>query len=322
MALHAGRWFRAGGLLGVALLGCATPARIEWSPDEMRAEVRRRASGAEEIIVPYEVSSEPLERVRAMLRGEHDSRRRLESLLASLSDPRGFGLRYAWAVTGPADETLARGEGNCFSLSSVLIGLARGVGFKAYYLEVKVADPEWRQTGDLAIQADHIAAVVVTRDGRQYVDFSGRLGRTPRVRVIGDLEALSHYYNNRGYELLYQADRDGVAPRWDEVLASFELATRIDPTMARAWNNLGVARSHLGDTEGAKSAYRTALGIEAGIQSAHLNLAVLYLRAGELDDAAAHLRAAERLDPRNPQLEGLRAALKQRRGAAPEPFGG
>lgn len=324
MTLHAGRALRAGGLLGMALLGCVSPTRIEWSPDAMREEVRRRVSevAVEEIIVPYEVEAEPVARAREMVRGQADGLQRVQALVTSLSDPDGFGLRYRWAVTAPATETLERGGGNCFSLSSVLVGLARGVGLRAFYLEVEVADPEWRYTGDVAIHADHIAAVIITGDGRQYVDFSGRLDPSHRVRVIGDLEALAHFYNNRGYELLYLAERDGAAAPWEEVRRSFELATQIEPGLARAWNNLGVARSHLGDAEGAKAAYLTALEIEDGIQSAHLNLVVLHLREGELDAAAEHLSAAERLDPRNPQLEELRAMLLERRDAGRDALGG
>lgn len=315
MALRVSRVFGAAGLVGAALLGCAKPARIEWSPDAIRQEVQRRASGVpmDQIVVPFEVHEEALERARTAVRGELDTRQRMKRLLASLSDPRGFGLRYAWALTAAADETLARGEGNCFSLSSVLIGLARGVGLKAYYLEVKVAEPQWYHTGGVAIQADHIGVAISTSQGRQYVDFSGQLDRSNRVQVIDDVKALAHYYNNRGYELLYLADRRGTNPPWKQVLASFDLATRIEPGLAQAWNNLGVADSRLGDVEGAKGAYQTALELAEDMQSPHLNLALLYMRSGELDAAAEHLRAAERLDSRNPQLEVLRAALVEMR---------
>jgi tetratricopeptide (TPR) repeat protein len=328
MALHASRWRRAAGLLGIAigipLIGCASPTRIEWPPDAMREEVRRRAAdvAVEEIVVPYEVEAEPLARAQEVLRGEIGAQQRIQALVGALSDPNGFGLRYVWAATAPANETLAAGGGNCFSLSSVLIGLARGLGFRAYYVEVEVANPEWRQTGSVAIHADHIAAVIVSAEGRQYVDFSGRLDGAHRLRVIDDLEALAHFYNNRGYELLYLAEREGVTPPWEAVQHSFQLATRIQPDMARAWNNLGVARSHLGDSAGAASAYRAALALEEGIQSAHLNLVVLYLRVGDLEAAEEHLSAAERLDPRNPQLQELRATLDRRRAERRDALGG
>ena len=71
MALHAGRWLLAGGLVGAALLGCATPTRIEWSPDAMREEVRRRSPDVlfEEIVVPFEVEPEPVQKARRVVRG-------------------------------------------------------------------------------------------------------------------------------------------------------------------------------------------------------------------------------------------------------------
>jgi tetratricopeptide (TPR) repeat protein len=324
MVLYTGRLSLVAAWLGAALLGCATSDRLEWSPDAIRQEVQHRVSDAptEAIVVPYEVEAEALERARAAVRGESGKRERMDRLLASLSDPGGFGLRYAWALTASADETLLRREGNCFSLSSVLIGLARGVGLKAYYVEVKITDHEWRHTGDVAIVSDHIGAVIFTSEGRQYVDFSGRLDRSHRLRVIDDLEALAHFYNNRGYEMLYLAERGGSEPPWSRVLASFNMATRIEPALAQAWNNLGVARSHLGDAEGAERAYRTALGLAGDMQSAHLNLVVLYLRSGDLDAADDHLRAAERLDSRNPQLEELRATLVALRDASRSASGG
>jgi tetratricopeptide (TPR) repeat protein len=306
------------GVIGIALIvgtGCATPTRLAWTADAIRQEVRRRAVDVpvEEIVVPFEVQPSQVARAREAVRGESDPARRVQRLVRALPDPAQFALRYQWAVSAGAEETLARGRGNCFSLSSVLVGLARGLGLSAYYLEVQVADPQWRETGGVSIHADHIAAVVLTSEGPQYVDFSGRLAQAHRVRVIGDLEALAHFHNNRGYESLYLAEQSGQRLPWEEALRSFELATRIDPALARAWNNLGVARARLGDRDGAVDAYRTAVTLDADSQSAHLNLAVVHLREGDLASADRHIREAERIDPRNPQLHTLRGELTQRR---------
>jgi len=305
-----------GGIVGAALavlaaFGCATGPRLEYTPTELRDEASRRASDLEasEIEVPFELGPEPVARARSVLRTSARETR-MQALVNALSDPAVFGLRYEWATTAPAAATLERGAGNCFSLSSVLVGLARGAGLRAYYVEVDVAEPEWRHDGAVMVQADHIAAVVVQRGQRVYVDFSGKLDRANRVRVIGDLEALAHFYNNRGYELLHLAERAGEPPPWEEAGRAFEVATRLEPGMARAWSNLGVARARLGDSQGAKQAYEQAIEVSANAPSAHLNLALLHLREGALDDAAMHLRAAGRLDPRNPQLEGLRHALR------------
>jgi tetratricopeptide (TPR) repeat protein len=299
------------------LQGCASGGAYDYTPAGMRREIARRLPRADaaSIAVPFEIDEATAERATQILRGVAPGTEPLDALVASLSDPAGFGLHYEWATTGTASETLAHGGGNCLSLSSTLVGIARAVGFQARYLEVIVAEPRWRTDGDLAVQADHVAAIVDSGSRRLAVDFSGQLGRARSMRIIDDFEALAHYYNNRGYELLHRAESAGGAIPWQEAARNFELATRIDPRHVRAWNNLGVARARLGDDAGARRAYETALGIEAGNQSAHLNLVVLYLRAGDLAKAAEHLEAARQLDPRNPQIPRLTKSLAQGAGA-------
>ena len=294
-------------------LACAHVPAYDHTPEGMRRELARRVHGIDpaDVIVPFEVNEAAVAQARERLAGIGDASDRLETLVASLSDPAVFGLHYEWARSGTAAETLVRGSGNCLALSSTLIGIARGLGFEASYLEVIVADPRWRTEGDLAVQADHVAAVIHAGDQRLYVDFSGRLARARRVRVIDDFEALAHYYNNHGYELIHASEGQGGAVPWEAAARDFELATRIHPAHARAWNNLGVSRARMGDDEGARRAYEKALALEPGIQSAHLNLVVLFQRAGDLQRAARHLDAARRLDPRNPQIERLSASLAQ-----------
>jgi transglutaminase-like putative cysteine protease len=139
----------------------------------MRREVARRVVDIDpaDVIVPFEVGAPVVEHARVLLDGVSDGEQRVEALVASLSDPAGFSLHYEWATSGTAAETLERGAGNCLALSSTLIGIARGLGLKAWYLEVIVADPQWRTEGDLVVQADHVAAVIDSGERRLYVDF-------------------------------------------------------------------------------------------------------------------------------------------------------
>jgi tetratricopeptide (TPR) repeat protein len=301
----------AAGLISVLSIGCVSPPKVEYSPDALRDEVASRSPELrpEDVIVPFELSQGPIAMARALLRDGRVGADRVRALVDALSDPEAFGLHYEWAANGTASETLERGAGNCFSLSSVLVGLSRAAGLRAYYVEVVLDDRTWRQQKSVAVQADHIATAIETAEGRHYIDFSGQLSRIHSVRVIDDLEALAHYYNNSGYELIHDAERDGNEVVWSEVERIFEIATRVHPSLARAWNNLGVARSRLGDVAGAIAAYRTALEHQSGLQSAHVNLAVLHLREGAYAAAAIHVHAAQALDPRNPQIEDLLGQL-------------
>ena len=301
-------------LLGTigALAACAHLERYDFTPAGLRREVSRRAQiDPADVIVPFEVDESDIARARAIVDGVAEGADRVDALVASLSDPDGFGLHYQWATSGTAKETLARGVGNCMALSSTLIGLARGVGMTASYLEVIVADPQWRTEGDLTVQADHVAAMIGSGEERLFVDFSGRLAHARRIRAIDDFEALAHFYNNRGYEMLHRAEQQAVPMPWEAVARDFELATRVHPAHARAWNNLGVARARLGDDTGARRAYEKAISLEKDMQSAYLNLVALFLRAGDLQRAAWHLDAARRLDPRNPQIDRLADTLAQ-----------
>jgi tetratricopeptide (TPR) repeat protein len=299
--------------LAATLAACVTsPRAYDRTPEGLRLEVARRVPGVSpaEIVIPFEVDDATLERARQLVAGA-DTGHEVDALVAALTDPSGFDLRYEWATSGTAKETLERGAGNCLALSSVLIGIARGLGMRANYLEVITADPTWVADGDIVVQADHIAAVISYGKQRLYVDYSGRLPRARRIRAINDLEALAHFYNNRGYELLHHTGAAGGDPPWQEAAQDFFLATRVDPANVRALNNFGVSLARRGDDKRARAAYERALDQDPTSQSAHLNLVALFLRSGELARAQEHLEAARRLDPRNPQIERLATALTQ-----------
>lgn len=296
------------GLLALAIGGCASLPERALAPEALRLEVARRAPELAQADIPvlYEVEPEIVERMRRDTRGSADDAERLERVVELLADPDAFGLRYEWATTRTAHEALELGGGNCLSLSSVLIGVARGLGMRAYYAEAIEIDSEWRPDVDLSVAAGHIAVVIPTNRGRAYVDFSGTIGAARRFRPISDLEALAHYFNNRGYERLHRAMGAGFEPPWPEALVDFERAARIAPGFAQAWNNVGLALRRMGAHEAAEEAYQRALELDGKLLSAHLNLAALYVADGAVESAMLSLDAAHRLAPDHPGIDRLR----------------
>lgn len=91
--------------------------------------------------------------------------------------------------------------------------------------------------------------------------------------------------------------------RGSHALAALALqrATRLDPHDKASWNNLGIACRARRDVEGGRAAFRRALEIDPGFDSARRNLELLE------QDAATHRRAGSAADqpgapPRDPRL--------------------
>ncbi len=53
---------------------------------------------------------------------------------------------------------------------------------------------------------------------------------------------------------------------WKEATQRWELATKMDPTYAAAWNNLGIGYEQLGRFDEARTAYEKALELDPGNQ--------------------------------------------------------
>jgi tetratricopeptide (TPR) repeat protein len=276
-------------LIAFGALGCSGATRLAFTPSELRAEVERRAGdrAPEGIAIPYEVNESAIARSRAVVERAPRGGARLRALieLVSAPSPEGFGLRYRWAGTQTADETLARGEGNCVSLASVLVGLARGLGWRAFYAEGGTLREEQDLDHEIGVRADHMVVLIVAEGMRGVVDFRAMRSRGA-IRVIDDLSAYAHFVNNRGFERIIQARREGRPVPWQRALADFALASSVAPRLARAWNNQGIALAQLGRIEEAREAYRRAQEIDGDLESARKNLRIL-------DAGTASRRGAE-----------------------------
>ena len=305
--------------------GCAAAQKLAYSPDELRAEVHRRAPDLDpaDIVVPYELSPAHVELAHQLVhavaaesggvRARAFENERVRELAGALFDPRRLDLRYVPSVTTTAEEVLRQKQGNCLALASVFIGLARAVGLEAYYIDASVQMHETRYADDgTTVNEGHVTAMVKTPIANIGLDFSAA-GRVKWYRVLDDVEALAHFYNNRGFEQMDRAESAGDPVEWVAVERDFWRAVQVLPSFARAWNNLGVAASRLGHRDEALRHYRTAIARDPRLAAPHNNLGSLLLAGGELDAALTELGAAAKLDPGGPHIQyNLAMALLQR----------
>lgn len=94
---------------------------------------------------------------------------------------------------------------------------------------------------------------------------------------------------------------------------------RTNPASPEAHLTLGLARSRVGDLEGAAAFYRAALRLQPDLASAHVNLGAALVTLGRLEEARAHFERAVALSPENPEAHnnlGLVLAAAGRYGEA------
>lgn len=103
-------------------------------------------------------------------------------------------------------------------------------------------------------------------------------------------------YNNLGEFMLQR----GQFQKAEDYYAN---STRLNPSNAHTFNNLGAARFYLGDIDGAANAYRSSLGISPS-RAAFSNLGSMYYFLGHFSDAADNFEKALDMTPADYRLWG------------------
>ncbi len=285
-----------------ALAGQGCIAKVAYEPADLRAAILRRAPELppEAVVVPYEVDPQHVEIARRLTEPYMNPEDQVRALVEGMFSGAGFALGYAAVVTTTAKETLATRKGNCLALASVFVGLARALGMKAFYLDASARVSETSQLAPgIFVNTGHITAYVeLSKKDRWYLDFDKSLAGVPHdFRVMDDMEATAHFYNNRGYERIDAALVQDQPADWAAASQDFAIAAHLLPHFGRAWNNLGIAHARLGQLAEAEAAYREAIDADSNSAAAYNNLGGLYLSEGRAKEALEVIREAVRLDP-------------------------
>jgi Flp pilus assembly protein TadD len=218
---------------------------------------------------------------------------RLRQLARAIVGEARFGLEYD-ETTRTAPETFRTRRGNCLSFSNMFVAMARRVGLDVDYQEVDVP-PDWSFKDDAFVLNRHVNVLVdLGKEGEHVVDFNMDDFRTTYDRrAIPDARALAHFYNNLAVERMQAGDTASA-------LVYFRRATVHDLRFSSAWTNLGILYLRKGHPDYAEAAYLQALKADGGDLVAMSNLANLYERRGDQEQAALYRSRVSDHRQRNP----------------------
>ncbi len=275
-------------IVWVALLGLACASRppkhrLDYQPAEFRSAVKERVPALSDLLAgaPFEVDRAIVARARKRVEAVPLGQPRIQALIDFLMEPepKGLGLVYDWSISATAERTLELRRGNCFAMASVMVGIGRGLGWPIYYAEARPREPETQQFEDVRALSDHMVVMVVAKTVRMIIDFTGLVKEGYDIRPIDDLTAYAHLINNMAGQRVMNEAHPSSEADWQSAQEGFELATRIQPELGRAWNNLGIVYRHFGRIEDARDAYHRALALDAGFGSAARNLSLMETRS-------------------------------------------
>jgi tetratricopeptide (TPR) repeat protein len=294
-------------VLGIILLvtisyGCHS-TRFIYHPEELHSALENQFSAEDlsRLDIPYQNTLEMNRYAQSFVRrsdGDYKNAVRLVDAIIS-----------EWDVTyeRTADYTAAQvfhetRRANCLSFTHLFVSLARSVGIRAHYVEVR--HDEVLSKSDLVVSSRHICAGI--SDGGMFylLDFDRRPEKAYRVfRIIDDIEAVANHYNNKAINQ-YTLDNSLL----NESLEMLDIALRIKPDFSRALNNRGVLLHLTGNIEEAEITFRRALAYDPSMHEANANLAGILLSRNAVNEALEHARLAIRTRPDNIEYQ-MRLAM-------------
>lgn len=286
------------------MLGLALAALLAASPPQPLAETKLPAPDAVVAIPP-----ELREQLRARVVDRTNvPELRLRLLVDFMFDPDGMDLRFDDQRTRTAAEAFAMRKANCLSFTLLFVALAREAGLDAYVQETAQI-VTWYEEAGTVYNAGHVNAGVRIGPKRTTIDINRSVLMTRSLpQAISDERALSHFYNNRGAELMRDGD---LAAARAHLLAGVAVAR--EPFLA-VWNNLGVLEMREGRKQEAERSYLTALRRDPEYAATLLNLWQFYQRNGAPARAAEFQRRLEQAQLADPFHQFVLAVESEKNG--------
>ncbi len=304
-------------ILSVILLLSASclraPERIQYTEDSFRREVRHRlgnqlnkigtvsipgANGVHQIVTavsllvpPYALSPEAAAKLDQCVKPATSERERFKNLYNCMLGASGR-FSYVADSTLSADTCYQTQQGNCFSMTNLLVGSARFGGLEACYMLVEDIIGNQAE-GNTVIHSNHIITAVRIGTKWRLVDFIPNSKRYHYLTLLSDIEAAGLYYNNLGARLLLEG-------RNDDAERLLTVAVALYPDSYQIQNNLGVLMLRKGSALKARVHFMKALRAARFPDLVLGNVMKTFQKTGNMKSFELLKKELERAKRRNP----------------------
>lgn len=286
-----------GVLLAISLLPACSMVRLELpfaADKELEASILNQREDAYPDLDAMALDQQIIDYLEANVTDRSSDYRIVDRLQELLFSEGYLNLQYDDLRTRTAVQTFEDRQGNCLSVVSLYIAMARHFGVDAQFQTVKVR-PSWDRRGEHLVLSQHINAIGRLGQDTQYVvDF------TPEITLqqltanrVSDSQARALYFNNLGVESL-------IANELDKATAYFRNALFIDPELSIVWNNIGSTYSRQGNKDLAEYSYLKAFALDRSNATAINNLVKFHTARGDVATAERYAKAIERFNNSNP----------------------
>jgi Flp pilus assembly protein TadD len=287
-------------LLPLALLGALAAFSLscsEYQPFDsvgfLRQEYTKQLGPqlAAQLTVPFELDGEVRTALESHTQPAPSELRTINQVMKFIFED--LDLHYSLLPTRDAVGTFRTRQGNCLSFVNLFVGVARAKSLNPFYVEV-TDYTRWNHRAGMVVSQGHIVAGMYLDGELKTYDFLPyRPKAYKKFNPIDDVTAAAHFYNNLGAEALM----DGDLAKARELLT---LATRIQPKLDKALNNLGVVLARSGDWDGALATYQKGLALDAANPMILTNVARVYQQTGRAGEADKVLSQVEETNNTNP----------------------
>ena len=223
-------------------------------------------------------------------------------LLEALRERAKLKLEYDAARTKNAADTFAERAGNCLSLVIMSAAFAKSLDLPVSYRSAYL-DESWSRSGNLLVASGHVNITV----GRRIIDARTQRDLSPITIDFLPPEAISGLRSREIDETtivaMYANNRAAealAAGRLDDAYAWSAESVRRDPSFSSAFNTLGVVYLRHGNLAEAARVFERVLANEPRDTRVLANLAETYARQGRKADEQALRQRLVAIEPYPP----------------------
>lgn len=288
------------GALIVLLVGCS--AKYIYTQAELEETImdKLKLDKAEaQILIPFTSTDKILELSKEAEKNISMPKAQADAIIMKIIGNNSLNVVYEQSSNLTAYEVIIQRSANCISYTNLFVAMARAIGLEAVFVDV-TQQIEFGSDKYFNYQEGHICAGIKEADKLFLFDFVYNSKKYKRFRVIDDFEAIANFMTIMGVSNDEKFLNTGNREFKDRALYYHSAALTLSPKFTRAMNNLAVMYLREGNLDSAETLLTQALDIDDTLNIVRFNLAEIYIRRGHPNYAKKLLLQNLQIAPGDP----------------------